>query len=332
MALYYIRIGADEDAVAVLKNAPEYATIDYWLALLLKDASPQESLTYLAKATGRSPALVFPFREEEIPLFKWAMAERPDDWKPKYYLALIYWAKGRLEETQALLEQCDAADFAPFFLARGSYFRELNPDKAAADFGKAVEMDEKSWRSWHTLVDFELKRGKRDQALRDARQAAELFPENVPVRIDLVKALMGTDAYEEAAAVLDKVEALPYEGAGEIHGLYEETHLELGLRSMRKGDWPQAVQSLEKSKDYPERLGTGRPFDPDLRKQDYLESVCYEKLGQRERVREALKAVYDYTLKNLEMRGPNAYYGGLALQRFGDAEKAARVLVRAAVP
>jgi len=332
MALYYIRIGADEDAVAVLKNSPEYATVDYWMALLLKDQSPGESRAHLAKATGRSPAFVFPFREEEIPLFKWAMAEQPEDWKPKYYLGLIYWAKGRLEETQALFEQCEAADFAPFFLTRGSYFRDLSPEKAAADFGKAIQMDEKNWRSWHTLIDFELKRGKRNQALKDAKQAAELFPENSPVRIDLVKALMSTGAYEEAAADLDKAAALPYEGASEIHGLYVENHIQLGLRSMRKGNWPQAIQDLERSKDYPERLGTGRPFDPDFRKQDYLESVCYEKLGQRDRAREVLKAVYDFTLKNLDGRGPNAYYGGLALQRFGDKENARKVLERAAVP
>ena len=332
MALFYIRAGCDDDAIALLKNAPGQATVFYWLALLLLEKSAEESKTYLDKASEFSPALVFPFREEEIPLFMWAMSERPQDWKPKYYLGLIYSAKGRIEETQKLFEQCDSADFAPFFLARGSLYRKLAPQKALADFEKAVQMDEKNWRSWHTLIDFHLRQAKRENALEDARKAVGLFPEAVPIRIDLVKALMATGGYEEAADILDHVEALPYEGASEIHGLYAETHLQLGLQSMKKGNWTQAVERLEKSKEYPERLGTGKPFDPDLRKQDYLELVCFEKLGQKDRAQEALKSVSDYTLKNLESPSPNSYYGGLALRRLGDWNKAQRILARAALP
>jgi tetratricopeptide (TPR) repeat protein len=332
MALYYIRTGCDDDALTLLENAPEYATVYYWLALLLLEKSPEESKAYLDKASGLSPSLVFPFREEEIPLFKWAMSERPQDWMPKYYLGLIYWAKGRIEETQALFEQCDGADFAPFFLARGSFYRELAPLKALADFEKAVQMDEKNWRSWHTLVDFHLRQAKRDKALEVARKAVGLFPEGVALRIDLVKALMAAGGYEEAADILEKVEALPYEGASEIHGLYVETHIQLGLQSMKKGNWAQAVERLEKSKEYPERLGTGKPFDPDFRKQDYLEMVCYEKLGQRDKALEALKAISDYTLNNLERLGPNSYFGGLALQRLGERDRARKILAKTALP
>jgi len=332
MALYYIRTGCDDEAITLLKIAPEHATVYYWLALLLLEKSGEESKTYLDKASEFSPALVFPFREEEIPLFKWAISERPQDWKPKYYLGLIYSAKGRIEETQTLFEQCDSADFAPFFLARGSLFRKLAPQKALADFEKAVQMDEKSWRSWHTLIDFHLRQAKRENALEDARKAVGLFPEAIPIRIDLVKALMARGGYEEAADILANVEALPYEGASEIHSLYAETHLQLGLQSMKKGNWTQAIERLERSKEYPERLGTGKPFDPDLRKQDYLELVCYEKLGQKDRAQEALKSISDYTLKSLESPSPNSYYGGLALQRLGDWDKAQRVLARAALP
>ena len=79
----------------VLKNAPEYATADYWMAYLLRDKSPGESNSYLKKASEASPRFVFPFREEEIPLFEWAISVNPRDWKPKYYLGLIYWVKGQ---------------------------------------------------------------------------------------------------------------------------------------------------------------------------------------------------------------------------------------------
>jgi tetratricopeptide (TPR) repeat protein len=60
--------------------------------------------------------------------------------------------------------------------------------------------------------------------------------------------------------------------------------------------------------------------------------VCYEKLGQKDKAQEALKAVSDYTLKNLDRPGSNSYYGGLALQRIGERDKARKILDRAAFP
>ncbi len=47
-----------------------------------------------------------------------ASAQRPDDWKPHYYLGLILWTKGRTEEARRLFAQCEGVDFAPFFLSR----------------------------------------------------------------------------------------------------------------------------------------------------------------------------------------------------------------------
>jgi tetratricopeptide (TPR) repeat protein len=60
--------------------------------------------------------------------------------------------------------------------------------------------------------------------------------------------------------------------------------------------------------------------------------VCYEKLGQKDKAQEALKAISDYTLNNLDRPGPNSYYGGLALQRLGDRDKARKILGKAVLP
>jgi tetratricopeptide (TPR) repeat protein len=332
MALYYQRVGCNADAATLLKNAPEYATVYYWLALLLREKSPDESIAYLKKASELSPSLVFPFREEEIPLFEWAMTARPRDWKPKYYLGLIYWAKGRLEETEELFKQCDDADFAPFYLSRGVLFSGRNPEMTVADFEKAVRLNEQNWRGWHMLIDFHLRQTNREEALEVARKAAKLFPEDTPIQIDLVKSLMNTGGYEEAAILLEKVNTLPYEGAREIHDLYAETYVQLGLKSMKKGNWAQAVERLEKAKEYPESLGTGKPFEPDLRKQDSLESICYENSGQKDKARDRLRTVSDYTLRNPDPLNSNSYLGGLALQRLGERDKARRILARAALP
>jgi tetratricopeptide (TPR) repeat protein len=279
-----------------------------------------------------SPSLVFPFREEEIPLYEWVINRRPGDWKPRYYLGLILWSKGRVDEARALFAQCDAADFAPFFLSRAMLLRTVNQAAALADYEKAVQIDEKTWRNWHALIEFRAHSKQPKEALVAARQAAGIFPTEVPIQVDLVRSLMAVDKHSEAAAVLDTLEALPFEGAGEIHALFARTHLQLGLNAIGRKDWAGAVKSLEHSKEFPEKLGTGKPFDPDYRIQDYLLGLIYGRLGEKDKAAAAFKAVVDYTTQFPEARGAGAWFGAQALKRSGQTAKSAEVLKTSAAP
>jgi len=251
------------------------------LSFLSMKNVPDKAKDYLNKALALSPQLVFPFREEEISLYQWVLAQRPDDWKPRYYLGLILWSKGRVDEAKALLDKCDAADFAPLFLSRAMLYRAADPARAAADYEKAVRVDEKTWRNWHALIDFRMAGKQFDMALAAAKQAAGLFPAEVPIKVDLVKALMAGKLFAEAASVLDTIEALPFEGASEIQGLFAQTQIQLGLEAVKKGDWAGAAKSLEHSKEYPEKLGTGKPFDPDERAPDYFLGLIMPSSGRR---------------------------------------------------
>ena len=332
MALAYMRWSLDDDAAAALENAPAHPTVYAMLSSLSMKNAPDKAKDYLNKALALSPQLVFPFREEEIPLYQWAMAQRPDDWKPRYYLGLILWSKGRIDEAKMLFDKCDAADFAPLFLSRAMLYRAADPARAAADYEKAVKIDEKTWRNWHALIEFRMAGRQFDKALDSATQAAGLFPAEVPIKVDLVKAQMAVRRFADAAAVLDTIEALPFEGAGEIQGLFSQTQIQLGLEAGNKGDWAGAARSLEHSKEYPEKLGTGKPFDPDERAPDYLLGLIYAKLGQKDKSASAFKAVVDYTLKFPAAKGPGAWFGAQALKRAGQAAKAAETLKDAAAP
>ncbi len=332
MAMFYVRTGGREEAVTLLKNAPAQAEVSAWLAHLLKDVSPDESAAWLGRAFDASPFLVFPFREESIPVFEWAAAARPADWKPKYYLGLILWAKGRIDEARDLFAICDGADFAPFFLARGSLVRESAPERALDDFRKAVEIDGGNWRVWHNLVGFLQALGRNDEAVTVSARAAGLFPNEVPVLVDHIRSLLAVRRAADAAAVLDGIQALPYEGASDIHALYVRTHMALALERMGRREWPGAVDHLGRSRLYPEKLGTGAPFEPDVRLQDYLEAVCQDRMGNGVKAGELRQAVRDYTLKHREDRGPNAYIGGLVLERSGDTAMARELLRTAQQP
>lgn len=334
MALFYIRVGAVEDAVELLKLSPEYPTVAYWLAFLTADRAPAESKRYLETAGRLSPRLVFPHREEEIPLLEWARSVRPDDWRPNYYLGLLLWGKGRMEEAKALLGRCDRSDYAPLFVTRAMLYRQSDPQRAQADYEKAWKLDGKSWRNWHTLIDFQIAQKRFDQALNLAKEASPLFPGQTPIQVDLVKALLNSGQPAEAAAVLDRMKALPYEGAADIHRLFVQTHLQVGLQSMRATDWAAAIRAIERSKEYPESLGTGKPYHPDYRPQDYLLGWIYEKQGLREKAEAAYRAVLAYTDRAPARRsaGAGAWFGARALQRAGRKAEADELLKNAVQP
>jgi len=320
MAAFYNRLGLGGDAVEALKAAPGHATVFYWLAHLLRDSAPADSAAFLEKASAASPLLVFPFREEEVAVFSWALAARPSDWKPKYYLALILWGKGRLEEARDLFEMIDGADFAPFHIARSAFFERTDPVRAAGDLAKAIELDASSWRARHALTAFHLRQGRTGEALATARMAAADFPGEVPLQVDLAEALLATGEPHEAATVIDTVAALPYEGASDIHGLYVRAHVGIGLAAMKKGAWAEAVQALDLSKQYPEKLGTGAPFHPDSRMQDYLIALCLDRMGERDKSTALREAMREYTLTYWNEAQPYAYFGGLVLEKLARRE------------
>jgi tetratricopeptide (TPR) repeat protein len=332
MALTYMRLNLDGDARALLEQAPAYPTIYAMLGFLAARDAPDRSKDDLDRALALSPHLVFPFREEEIPLFEWLASGRPSDWKPKYYLGLILWSKGRVDEAKKLFDQCDGADFAPFFLMRATLNRATSPDKARADYERAVRLDGTSWRTWHALTGFYLFLKDRDRALETAQKAAGLFPADVTLKVDLVKSFMAQDRYEDAAPLLDSMEVLPFEGASEIHGLFSRTHVQLGARAATRGDWEAAVKELERSKEYPEKLGTGKPFDPDVRQQDYLLGLVFGKLGRKENAEAAFRAVLDATVQFPDRGGVGAWFGVQALRRAGEAARAEALFKRASPP
>jgi hypothetical protein len=89
---------------------------------------------------------------------------------------------------------------------------------------------------------------------------------------------VGNKRYGDALGILGEIEVLPYEGASEVHGLFVRCQVHLALEHMEKGDYRRAMGYIEKSKEYPEHLGSGRPYNQDFRLQEGLEAICRERL------------------------------------------------------
>jgi hypothetical protein len=70
------------------------------------------------------------------------------------------------------------------------------------------------------------------------------------------------------------------------------------MEAIKKGQYAEAIKRLEGSKEFPVRLGTGKPQDPDFRAQDYLMLLTYGKMGAAEKAAEAQKRIADYSTRN----------------------------------
>jgi tetratricopeptide (TPR) repeat protein len=326
LALHYVNLNLTDEAIEVLQLAPPYPIISYWLAYLHQDRSDKESVAYLTKALQSSPRLVFPFRQETLPVLEWALHKR-DHWKTKYYLALLYWSRGRIEEAVDLLAQCaNQPDFAAFYLARGNLFKAQNPVKVSGDFRKAIQLDTNEWRAWHALSQQYTEVSLGDQALDNSGKAYRKFPDNFILGMDYARSLLNVGKYKDCLAVLNKLNILPYEGAYEGHDLYEQANILLAVERMQQGEYEQAIQLLNDSEQWPEHLGAGKPYQPDTRLQQYLTAKCYDQLGNADRVNELLQEIVNYTNENWTNWGSNHYIGAIVLKKLGQAEKAKQLL------
>ncbi len=298
IAMFYFNLGLRGDALRLLEVAPDQATIRYWQAYLLRDGSPEKSREILLKASTLSPYLVFPFREESMPVFRWAADALPGNWKAKYYLGLLYWGLRRQEEAlSTFAELGDKPDYAPAYICRAWLEKDANPKQALKDFEKAHATDPDDWRNWNHLASFYAESGMHDKALALAVAAAKRFPEEDLIKILLARSYLNSGRYQDCYSVLEKATILPFEGQRDVHDLFVQCQVCLAMEALKKGQYEKAVSHLESSKEFPVRLGTGKPNNPDLRIQDYLMMLAYEKTGAGAKAAETVKRIADYSAR-----------------------------------
>ena len=226
-----------------------------------------------AQANEISSEFVFPFRRETIRALEWAV-ENSDSWKWKYYLALNYWGKNRDREAMALMNSLgDNPDYAPFYIARASLKEKLNLSEIKKDLARSITLNPDSWRVNINAVQYYQKHNNWDGAYRLSSNAFERFPENFNVEIMHARSLLYTEQWDESIAVLKSVKVLPSEMARESRQLFEWALIRKSLDLIKTGKIEKAIYTIEKSKEWPENLGVGKPYDPDEGLQNILSLI-----------------------------------------------------------
>lgn len=326
LAVHYANTGLVEEALSVLEQAPDHPIVTYWQAFLQRDEENANKL--LQDAITASPELVFPFRSESIPVLKWA-EKHQSNWKNNYYLGLIYWHKGRLEEAAQLFDELsDKPNFAPFYLTRGNLRKELDysQKEILADYQKAYQLDNQEWRTWHTIGQFYLEAGDLKEALKITSEANQKFPGNDAVEMTHARSLLYNGRYKDALNHLNTIHILPFEGASLGHTLFEQVNLLLALEMIEQENYDQALDYIENSRNWPEHLGVGKPYNPDNRLQDYLEAYIHSRRGNKSRAEALLKSVIKYTESRRNSWRPNHLISALAYRKLGQQDKAMALL------
>jgi tetratricopeptide (TPR) repeat protein len=152
-------------------------------------------------------------------------------------------------------------------------------------------LDRKDWRTWHHLANFYTEKGSQERALSLAVQASKDFPGQDAIKLLLARAYLNNGRYADCNSILANATILPFEGQSDVHNLFVQCLDSQALVDMKAGRYSRAIEELERSREHPERLGTGAPSDPDYRVQDYLLMFSYRESRQPAKAAEAAERI-----------------------------------------
>jgi len=247
-AAFYHGLGLDDKAVRILEACPEEnALLSIWTAFLKGDASA------IAAAESKSLDLVFPFRAESCAPLKWAV-DNGGKWQSRYLLAMLSDFLGDKEAAKSLMDSNDS-DFAPYY----SYRYSLTFDRA--DIERARSLDPEQWRYVRDLVQKLCSEGDHAAAIKVAAPYYNAHKDNFHVTDVYVRALVGAGQYAKADKVMDSMRVLPFEGQSGTRALYRDIKLRLAQQCIDKKQWKAASKYVEQARQWPSRLGSGKPYD-----------------------------------------------------------------------
>lgn len=324
LAINYYHLGETEEAIRILGMFEDHPIVRYWLAWLAGSSA------ILEEAMALSPEFVYPFRNETAEVLKWAMKQN-NSWKTLYYLALIHWHKGNHDEAKELFSACgNQPAFAPFYLSRGDFNQSSAPEKVEEDYLRALSLNKEQWRTYHKLVNLYNTENEYPKSLEIATQAHKKFPDHFVVHHDYARSLYFSDQYGRSVKELEGLVILPSEGARLGHVTYRNAHTLLALQYYQKGKYSKAIAQLDEARKWPENLGAGRPHEPDERIEDFLESFCYKKMGNKEEENAMKQKVVDYTLEIADRprrrSNSSTLLGAMVLRETGQQERADQIM------
>ena len=226
----------------------------------------------LESISTESPEFVFPYRRESIQALEWA-SQNNDQWEWNYYLALNYWAKDRDSEALKLMNGLEAIpDHGPFYSARAYLRNKYGNDGIEEDLDRSILYNRDSWPIQLNAVKYYQDENLWSKALDLTEKANNQFPDNFNIEVMHAKSLLNLRKYDECIDVLKVTKVLPSEMARESRQLYEWAYIGKSIELIKKKKILAAKNSIRSSREWPDNLGIGKPYNTDERLQDILDA------------------------------------------------------------
>ncbi len=294
LAAFYQSIGEEAQVRAILSTLTNNPQAVAWLAWLDRD-DPTKKSAAISRLEALSPSMVFPFRTELIPVFRW-LHRNSTDWKPAYYLALLLHDKLQFSEAITLLNALgNRPDYAPFYALRAQWLKD-DTTAAARDLQRAMTLDPAAWRYPKMMAQHHISRGDAIQALAVTEAYVRSGKPSFIMDMLYAKTLLLNKRYRECDIRLAKMNIIPFEGATEGRALYWEAKMMQAVEALGRKKPKEALTFIEAAAQWPEHLGVGKPYDADIdsRLEQFLTSVCLQSLGRKSEAAASRARILDF--------------------------------------
>ncbi len=263
IAAEYVEMGLHKEALEVISHCDQTALTNYWSAYLsMKLHLPYQN--YLNSAKSQSPDFVFPNRAVDFDVLNWIL-NVSDDWKARYFLAILYRDRNRLAEAKELVRSLkELPNYAPFYVFSSQLFDNQDENAVLQDLKQANKLEPEHWRYVKHLVEYYIIHKNYTEALNVVEPFFQKNQQNYIIGMLYAKSLILNQRYLEANVLLAKLNIIPFEGATQGHELYREVKINLALIELNKKDYKKAKRFLEEAQLWPENLGVGMPYKEDI--------------------------------------------------------------------
>jgi tetratricopeptide (TPR) repeat protein len=240
--------------------------------MALTGGTPVEPLSraWLAHATqnsellggGASVEYVFPFRREMLPVLAWA-SDASDNWSWTYLYELALSARDRPDEAAPVLRGLgDRPNYAPAFTTRALLAGAHDSDRER-DLRQAIELDPAERLLRIPLVQHLQTQGSWREALDESAAALDRSPDDFDLALLHAKSLNQLGLHDQSLEIMGDIRVLPSEHSREAQQLFSHAHIMSGMVALEGEDPATAVRHFEAAMTWPERLGQGRPYEPE---------------------------------------------------------------------
>ena len=333
----YLNLGDKAVAGQVLDKAmaigipfADYPLVHLYKAYTLADNNEAEAVQEIKKAGTLSPNNNFPFRIEEIPVFESLLKLQPQDAYLHYYYGNLLYYLG--QKDYGLQEWHQSVNLNPNFAlaCRNVGFGEGQKANYTESM-KYYDMAVKANPNDPLLLTESDKICEKAGIASDARlKRLEANYKTVLKHDDAVMRLLSlyneTGKYEKAVKIMDNRHFHLWEGGGEIHVIYANSHMLNGMNLLKKKNYRKAVDEFDMAMQYPANLEVALSSRGGYEaKAYYLQGVAYERLNQADKAKGAFeKASVAMAFGTSDLQ----YYKVKALRKLGKNADADQLLNR----